>query len=552
MMSVERGASFDLTREPWVPVIVAGARELMSLRDLFGRAHEVDGLALDNPLEAAAVLRQVLLAVYLDALGAPRRPSEWADRWEARAVDASGVNSYLDRHAHRFDLFHPETPFAQVGGLRTAKDETKPVSLLVPSIATGNNVPLFTARTEAMPPALTPAEAVRAVLATHCWDTAAIKSGAADDEQAKAGKTTGNPTGPLGSLGVVFPLGRTLAETLLLNTRVLRQGLRPTDRPQWCAGSASGAWEPRPALGLLDLLTWQSRRIRLIPDLDEHGQLVVRRVVLAAGDRLDPIPHEVEPHTAWRTVDKRAAGQPPVRPVRHVAGRAAWRGLEPLLATRPDFDTGKFTSAAVLIQLNDLRQGGYVPADLPLRVLTVGVEYGNQSAVVENVMSDLTPLPVTALDPGSPVRQLLDTVVKQADDLRIAANRLGDDLRLAVGAEKLPWDRGQRLGDLLVHRFTPVVHRMLAGLQRQPDRVQEAEEAWRVTARRLALETAEPVLAAAPPGAFLGREVKEQKREKTTVYRLSVAERWFKQSVNNILGPATVRPPHLDRLGRSV
>jgi len=117
------------------------------------------------------------------------------------------ARAYLDRHAERFDLFHPDFPFAQVAGLHTVKDETKPVSLLLPAVATGNNVPLFSARTEADPPALTPAEAARALLAAQCWDTAAIKSGAAGDPQVKYGKTTGNPTGPLGQLGVVVPWG---------------------------------------------------------------------------------------------------------------------------------------------------------------------------------------------------------------------------------------------------------------------------------------------------------------------------------------------------------
>lgn len=529
--------SFDLIHQPWVPVTEAGRRTDVSLLDALLRAHEIDGLSLDDPLQAVAILRQVLLPVLIDATGAPRHEAEWAQRWDAGPFDAEAIGSYLAQHRDRFDLFHADAPFAQVAGLRTARDETKPVSLLVPSLASGNNVPLFSSRTEADPPSLTPAEAVRALLTTHCWDTAAIKSGAVGDPLAKAGKTTGNPTGPLGQLGVVVPVGRTLRDTLLLNVPTLSTGVDPEDRPQWRRDPATPAWEQRAAAGLLDLFTWQSRRIRLVPEATEDDSLVVRRVVVAAGDRLDHTPGDVEPHTAWRQNPKPKAGEPASRPVRHVAGRSAWRGLAALLATSAPTED-KVTAPLVLRQVARLRGEDYLPVDYPLQVLTAGVEYGNQSAVVEDVIVDQMPLPVLALATDSAVRAVLLDVTRQADDLRQAANRLGDDLRAACGADKLPWDRSQRLGEILVHEFTPVVRRLLSGLQRQPDRVEDAALAWRRTARRLALAIAEPALNAAPPEAFLGRQATER-----FSYRLSTAEARYRAAVTRAVGRPSEAPP---------
>ncbi|HEX2300693.1 MAG TPA: type I-E CRISPR-associated protein Cse1/CasA [Pseudonocardiaceae bacterium] len=538
--------TFDLLHKPWVPVLVGGTRTEVSLADALGRAHELDGLAVDDALQAVAVLRQVLLPVVWDAVGVPRTDSEWARWWSIGRLDQDRICAYLAEHAERFDLFHQTQPFAQVGGLRTAKDETKPVSLLITAAAVGNNVPLFSARTEGNPPPLSPAEAARAVLTAHCWDTAAIKSGAVGDPKVKAGKTTGNPTGPLGQLGVVVPVGATLAETILLNTPIIPQGLRPQDRPQWRADIATPVWKPRPAAGLLDLLTWQARRIRLVPETLDDGQVVVRRVVLAAGDRLDPLPQE-EPHTWWRQVDKPKPGDPPRRPMRHQPGKSAWRGLTSLLATRdPEADaplSQKVSTSSLLRQLGDLQASDHVPADLRLQVLTVGVQYGNQSAVVEDVMVDAIPLPVAALAPDSAARQLLLDIADQAERLREAANRLGDDLRRAAGGNKLPWDRSQRLGDMLVYDFTPVVHRLLAGLQREPDRVDEAEWAWKTTARRLARAAVAPALAAAPPTAFLGRQETEH-----LAYRLSTAEARYRAALNAILGPAEDAPETLSPL----
>lgn len=526
-------SAFNLVDEPWIPVVTGGRRVEVNLRDALVDAHRLDGLAVDDPLEAVAVLRQVLLPVVMDALGASRDREEWAQRWDAGAFPRDRIEAYLAEHTHRFNLFDPVRPFAQVAGLRTAKDETKPVSLLIPRLASGNNVPLFSARTENDPPALAPAQAARALLAAHCWDTAAIKSGAADDPQMKAGKTTGNPTGPLGQLGVTVPIGATLFHTLLLNTRILPQGVHPVDRPQWRAEVPAGhTWRTRGALGLLDLLTWQSRRVRLIVESDAAapGGVVVRQVVLTAGDRLGASVHNVEPHTAWRQVEKPKADEPPSRPVRHQPGRSAWRGLEALLATSaPTSD--RVSAPPLLTQLAGLRSEGYVLEDLPLRVLTVGVRYGNQSAVIEDVMVDDIPLPVVALTENSAVRDVVLAVARQAEDLRIAANRLGDDLRAAVGVEKMPWDKGQRLGDVLIHRFTPTVRRLLAGLQREPHKAEHAELAWRIEARRLAWEVADPILSAAGPSMFLGREPDQRFGP-----RLATAEASFRRALNNTLG----------------
>lgn len=519
---------FLLSSEPWVPVVVGGQQHEGSLLDVLCRAHEIDGLALDEPLQSVAVFRQVLLPVVLAVFDVPRSHQEWLQRWEEGRLNGEKIKEYLAEYADRFDLFHQTQPFGQVVDLRTGKGETRPVSVLLPAVATGNNVPLFGARTEADPPALSPGEAARAMLVAQCFDTAAIKTGVVGDPQARAGKTTGNPTGPVGQLGVVLSTGRTLFETILLNTPVVRQRLGLEDRPQWNAAPATAQWQDRSPLGLMDLLTWQARRIRLVPEVDERGEMVVRRVVLAAGDRLSQTP-EYEPHTAWRREERPRAGAPSQRPVRHQPGRASWRGLAGLLATgQPTGD--RITSSTMLSQVAELRMDGYLPVDFPLQVLSVGVTYGTQFAVVEDVMVDLIPLPVVALTTDSEVRELLLAVVDQAEQLRLAANRLGDDLRRAVGAEKAPWDKGQRLGETLVHQFTPVVRRLLAGLQREPHRVDEADAAWRTAARRLAVQVAEPVLGAAPPQAFLGRT------EGGKDYRLSVAEARYRAALNQILG----------------
>ena len=527
-------ASFNLVDRPWVPVLVAGRPERLALRELAEQPDAVDGLDLTNALAAIAVLRQVLLPVWLDALALPEDAPAWQRRFQRPRESTTRLLDYLDEHRSRFDLFSRTAPIAQVEGLNTAKNETKPVSLLQPDQPTGNNVPLFAARTEAEPPTLSPADAALALLVAQAVDTAAIKSGAVGDPRVSAGKTTGNPTGPVGQLGVIVPVGACFQETISLNTPCSAASTDLTlGEPHWRRPPLDASWVEREASGLLDLLTWQSRRVRLLAEVHDD-EVVVSRVVLTAGDRLRSLP-EYEPHTAWRREDKPKAGQSPQRPLRHRPGIAVWRGLQSLLATR-EASSASQTSSLLLRQLAELRDLQVVSPDLRLQVLAAQVFYGNQSAVVEDVFVDLIPLPISALPEDNPVRELLVSVALHAGELQKAANHLEDHLREAAGGERTPWDRSQRLGDTLVQDLTPVVRRLLSGLQRDPEQVEAAGQAWRATARQRSLTAAAQALAAAPMRAFAGRTFHQGGREWTV--RLSVAEAAFGKALNDILGPA--------------
>ena len=514
---------YNLIASPWIQVRTHGRLVEWGIEDVLVHAHECT-LALVHPAEEAAILRQVLMPVALCASGVPRTPEAWEERWQAGKLDADAIGIYI---AHQ--------PFGQVASLRSTSGETKPSSLILLSQATGNNVTLFTGRSEADPVRLTPAESARAIVTIQCWDTAAIKTGAVGDRQVRAGKTTGNQTGPLGQLGVVVPRGRTLFETMMLNTPWVPGGIAEGDDPWWHREAPTAEWSERHARGLLDLLTWQSRRIRLMPVVGDDGEITVRRVVLAAGDRLKLIDPDIEPHTVWRRSDKPKAGEPPYRPVRHRSGLLMWPGLPGLLAvSRAEgvADDQRLRTSRMLEQTSQLQVEEFLPSDLPLNILSVGVEYGNQSAVIENVNSDVTPLPVGALGADTHLRAVLLKIVEIADALRRALNFLDDDLRRAAGGEPVPWDKSQRPGDQVLAEFGPVVHRLLSGLQREPARADEALDAWKKAVRRIVLAAADTVFAAAPPETFLGHEANGRP------VRLGTAEILFLSRIRDVVGVA--------------
>lgn len=277
----------DLIHDEWVPVAKAGSSVAVSLEEALVGAHELDGLAEPVATVRAALLRHVLLAVVIDAFDVPRTPEEWGARWAAGCFDGNCLRDYLQLHRDRFQLFDGKAPFGQVAGFTAANGEEKPPSALVPNVAAGgNSVPLFSAFTAADAPGLSPVDALRWTLYLQCWDTAGIKTGAQGDPQAKGGKTTGNPVAPLGRLGVVVPIGRNLFETLMLNTPIVADGLHPDDAPHWRSPVQIPEWSKRAPKGLLDNLTWQARRVRLVPE-EIDGRVVVRSVVITGGDRLE-------------------------------------------------------------------------------------------------------------------------------------------------------------------------------------------------------------------------------------------------------------------------
>ncbi|MFF5846368.1 type I-E CRISPR-associated protein Cse1/CasA [Streptomyces massasporeus] len=511
-----------------------GVQQSVGLLDALLEAHTIRRLELPVHTMLPVVLRQLLLPVMIDALGPPRTRQEWGERFHRghfSAEERDRLAHYLGpRYGHRFRLFDAEHPFAQVAGLEALNGETKTAAQLVPSVASGNNVPLFSALSEADELLLTPGDAALWLLHVHCWDTASIKTGAVGDPQAKNGKTTGNPTGPLGQLGVVVPTGQTLYETLLMNTPILPDGLEPGDRPQWawnerpaglgCKSPAAAAWSERPATGLLDLLTFQARRIRLIACETQQG-LRVHRAIVSAGDRLALTP-EAEPHTAWHHTAKPKKGQPHRRPRRHTSGRAAWQGLGTLLAmTLPVQGDGPYTSL-LLRQIGDLQGAGVLSGRYPLGAETSGLEYGTQSAVVENALGDDLPLPVKALLAQDDwLREALLECVAQTDQVARALDGLNNDLRRAAGGDPLPRDKGSRPSARLLHSLDATMRRLLVGLRTvdedDEELLERAQLAWEQSVQIAADREADLLIAAAPPRAVVGRTVKNGDKE--FVYR---------------------------------
>ncbi|AZZ41148.1 type I-E CRISPR-associated protein Cse1/CasA [Acidipropionibacterium jensenii] len=514
---------FNLIDEPFIPIVTKDGPTTVSLRDALADADSIIGIDMRRPTDAIALYR-MLLAVILDALGQPTSVHEWRTMFEIGRFEPERLDPYFIQYHDRFDL-HGDHPFYQARGLEPSSGRWRSIALLRPEVASGNNVPLFSSDTEATLQPLTPAEAAVLLISCMGWDTAAIKTGALGDPTVKGNKTTGNPTGPLGQLGVVLPQGSTLFETLVLNVPIGTAS--EEDLPAW-RRDWTPVWSQHQPKGIKELLTWQSRRVRLHED---DG--LITAVTVAAGDRLLFTPPALEPHCLWRQVEP--AKNSPVsvsqRPVRHQPGRSAWRGMNALLSLEEhEGNRDKFSTSLALRQISRAK---WLSDDFPLDVLCVGVVYGNQSAVVEDIVADAIPLPLKALSDkdGEPLRNVLMDLVASAESTRKALNDLDANIRRAEGGEAVPWDKGEHPGDSFMGRLDSPTLRVLHGIQRDPDRYEQGMAAWQRVVWADASRLANDMLNGAAPTSISGHRSGNRKEP----LRLSDAEGIFWHALNAAL-----------------
>lgn len=298
---------FNLVDEPWIPVRSHdGVAREVSLRELYRAAPQLEGLALEFPLEHVAVTR-ILVGVLQSALGGPLGINE-KRRWlEGHPACADTIDEYLDKWHHRFELFDLDRPFMQ----ELVPDEFAllPVAALRPDWGSGNNAALFDHRSDRAPEPVDPGMAGRALLVLLYYQPGG--------GQSKPFYRSDSP----GSRAVTALVdGDDLWETLVANSPTLLKD--DTARPIWERETDHApAKEGTTPLGWLDRVTWRSRAVRLIRDDDGYVRhcRVHQHLKLVDGPPFDP----------FVPVRRREGKEPTF--ARASASRAMWRDAETIL-----------------------------------------------------------------------------------------------------------------------------------------------------------------------------------------------------------------------------
>lgn len=530
------GAGLNLADDPWIAArFMDGTAADISIRDTFHRAHEIREIAGEVPTQSFAILRLLLAILYRAPGGEAITTQDW-QIWQRSGLPLDEIDDYLDAFRDRFELLDPERPFFQVVDLATAKGERKDVAALISDLPSNNR--LFTNRAGEGADDLSLAEAARWLVNVQAFDVSGIKSGALGDPRVKGGK--GYPIGLAwsGLLGGVYAQGATLRDTLLLNLvgHEVLNAFPESDLPPWEEPVSDSAAEREGLLprGPVRLYTWQSRRVRLF---EEGGRIV--GCLVANGDRLTPQNRQIlEPMSAWRFSEPqtKVAKQTTYMPREHQPGRALWRGVAALLPTVapivPKRDVVSSLPPALIDWLEMLDEKGLLDPAMRVRLRAVGVVYGSNNSVVDEILDDQVLLPIALLRERNRVLAAqAEAAVRLADEGAYAVRRLAENLERAAGGT------GEASRDAAIESAYAALDRpyrdWLGSLDDATDPL-EAITSWKDSARTTLRRVGGALIAQAGPAAWAGREV--SRNGQTELITTPRAEGWFLRALTKTFG----------------
>ncbi len=439
-MKEARKASFDALTEPWIPCVMLDGNHVdLSVMAVFAEAHTVREVVDSSPITTAGILR-FLIAIMHDSLRLDDE-DEWAEAWGAGRLDGAFLERLRHSCSGRFDLFHERHPFYQTGDALPGdvpKAHRKSVGYLTMDAAAGGGV-------------------------THY-------SHAGEDDHAYCsrccakGLVTLPPFATSGGSGIkpsisgvppvyVFPIGESLFFTLLLNY------VLPNSRPSMqCDTDPGPIWredgvvvykDERVTTGFIESLTWQPRRVRLIPDrggectrCGADSPVLVRQMLFAQGrSRSKDAPLWQDPWAAYRwRVDRN--GRLTYKQLMPQEDRDTWRDIASLFLAHSKAlgREGRGTyRPAIVSQVDRLLVEGVLQPGTPIRFVAVGMRTDMRSKIFEWRYDHFDFPPVVLRDKAAyPARQAL----WHADQV---AGIMGDSIcRLHPGADR----RKPKWGDI--------------------------------------------------------------------------------------------------------
>ncbi|OKL53100.1 type I-E CRISPR-associated protein Cse1/CasA [Bowdeniella nasicola] len=542
---------FNLVREPWIRVrLTDETLAELSLQDIFERLSEVSVLNGETPTQDTAVFR-LLMAILIRALrseGVVVAPGgSLAELWRDiyRSDDLTEiVQEYLAKHSARFDLFDPVAPFFQVSDLATSKGEHSDASVLIPDVGPA----LFSTRTKNDAEGLDAASAARWLVRLHAYDVSGIKSGAIGDSRVKDGKGYPIGTGWAGALGSVQLTGPTLRETLLLNLPMsaLAVGSFDSDRdlPPWertpDTASARSADETE-ADGVVDLLTWQQRRVRLFPS----ASTAVSGVLIANGDKLSRSNQFEEPYSAQRFSwdQTKKLGRETWFPRALDPQLTVWRGVQsifaeaatgtPLTQKGPKATVPDRVAPAIKQLQSEL--GEAIDEELgntPISLTLTGVSYGTKDAVIETELFETLPTTVALLtSDGAELRHEALLAIDRVLTFRGRFRWFFRQLLVSAGAS--PGDYPDKQVATWMDELQLAFLQWLAGLADHTD-PKNADLEWRKMFYRITERAIDQAVDDAGPRAAIGRM---EETDGTNVLHSSGRYRdWIMKQLREITG----------------
>jgi len=437
--------TFNLVDEAWIPCATSDGRvKHEGIFQTLASAAQYAEVRDSSPLVTMA-LHRMLLAILHRVFG-PESPEVWAELWQngSGRFDAKKLEEYLKNPAifSRFDLFDDKQPFYQTASLPLGPLESKtgrpkfvkPIWQIAHELAYSDSMNLFAHFTVNDWETHPVDEAARWLVAFQAF----ALGGLITTEEGRKVQDGSADAGQLVKSAVVLAKGENLFQTMMLNlVHYSAEDEVPfafkvnTDQPAWERNDERQLKDhqfERRYEGYLDMLTWQSRRVKLIAERDPEGNyLGVSGVVAMKGFQL--------PDDYWRFNYETMVGyirakdakgeQDPWPPLGFRVGKDLWRDSHALFQTVAE----GCQRPRNISWLNELRQAGHLGRK------QIQLDVAGMSADRAKIFfwrHESLPLPLVYLD-----RPELVGSLKRA--LTLAESVASEALRLAAWAAAVNW-----------------------------------------------------------------------------------------------------------------
>ena len=553
---------WSLLTDGWLPsLMLDGSQQNLSLLEVFEKAPQIKTIQGDLDQQFIPILR-VLEAFLERSLGGTTTGSEefkglWTEIWKSGEFPMELIRDYAAQVQDRFYLVDEKYPFFQVPNLEYMGDKDfDPIDAILADFPRDSKF-LFSQRSKGSVTSLDFASATRWLIFTQAYDTAGIHSPLMGSTTAKSGKQYAPKgavgTGLMGAYGAVCCEGKNFFETLLLNWVPSLEGKDISgtvgDLPVWeREAEITDVVTGRRPTGIADLLTWPSRRIRLIPD--DAGENIVG-YINGYGDIPTVVnSHALETMTVWRRSKEQARrlGTPDVpayMPKTHDPSRSLWRGFESLMGAAPrDSDTGAPAPGVVVWarRVNDVVNSQV--NDHVLKAVSLhaqGIVYGAQSSVFDEAIDDVLDVNVDLL------RQDEEGVTAVLEVLKSAEKAVGSlawfvqNLRIAEGSHNQQSDSSQ-VRETAYDALDSIFRSRIVQFSSDRDRLSYVQ-GWKDDIHRVLLNIADDYMEASSASPFVGGQ------EDDSPMTSAKALLWLRAALNksDSLGPFVTRVNDEDR-----
>lgn len=333
---------FNLLENGWIPCSMLNNEfKLLSIKEALFKADQILDISSNNPLAPISIYR-LLLAILHRNFG-PKDRKEWVSIFKRGMWDKNILETYFNVWTQKFELFNKAGDRFYQTEIPEISNKT-PITKLNHALSSGNNAALFDHNWDSDITPISVEEVAQLLVTFQCFAVGGGKSVPFYFSHA-----------PLISSICVMLKGRNLFETLMLNfirydnDHPFVQSNKREDIPFWerTDKKLNKNKDGRYPNGYLDYLTWQSRRIWLIHEI-QNGKITVKEVYMAQGEKVIDEWAE-DPQMVYKLDEKNKKIPIKLNPDRHV-----WRDVEALLRLN---DSGsKFVSPIAINWISMLMQ----------------------------------------------------------------------------------------------------------------------------------------------------------------------------------------------------